>query len=134
MLNDKLSYDIRGAAMEVYNTFGPGLLESVYQKALKHELELRGHNVHSECTVPIIYKDKVCILLGSEVETSEKGRNHYQKYQIYNNCSYNILSADTFFKRHKRRQPARCSLHRGLYALARCNQIFWAISLLNISA
>ena len=44
MLNDKLSYDIRGAAMEVYNTFGPGLLESVYQKALKHELELRGHN------------------------------------------------------------------------------------------
>ena len=59
MLNDKLSYDIRGAAMEVYNTFGPGLLESVYQKALKHELELRGHNVHSECTVPIIYKDKV---------------------------------------------------------------------------
>ena len=59
MLNDKLSYDIRGAAMEVYNTFGPGLLESVYQKALKHELELRGHNVHSECTIPIIYKDKV---------------------------------------------------------------------------
>ena len=45
--------------MEVYNAFGPGLLESVYQKALKRELELRGHNVHTECSVPIVYKDEV---------------------------------------------------------------------------
>ena len=45
--------------MEVYNAFGPGLLESVYQKALKHELELRGYDVKTECSVPIIYKDKV---------------------------------------------------------------------------
>ena len=37
----RLIYDIRGAAMEVYNALGPGLLESVYEKALKHELDLR---------------------------------------------------------------------------------------------
>ena len=59
MLNDKLSYDIRGAAMDVYNTFGPGLLESVYQKALQYELELRGHRVDTELHIPIVYKDKV---------------------------------------------------------------------------
>ena len=29
----------------------------------------------------IIYKDKVCILLGSEVETSEKGRNGKINYK-----------------------------------------------------
>ena len=45
--------------MEVYNAFGPGLLESVYQKALKRELELRGHNVHTECSIPIVYKDEI---------------------------------------------------------------------------
>ena len=59
MLNDKLSYDIRGAAMDVYNAFGPGLLESVYQKALQHELELRGHKVETEHNVSIFYKNKV---------------------------------------------------------------------------
>ena len=45
--------------MEVYNTFGPGLLESVYQKALKRELELRGYDVRTECAIPIVYKDEV---------------------------------------------------------------------------
>ena len=59
MLNDKRTYDIRGAAMEVYNSFGPGLLESVYQKALKRELELRGYDVRTECSIPIVYKGEV---------------------------------------------------------------------------
>ena len=45
--------------MEVYNTFGPGLLESVYQKALKRELELRGYDVRTECSIPIVYKGEV---------------------------------------------------------------------------
>lgn len=36
----ELSYEIRGAAMEVYNELGPGLLESVYEKALIHEFKL----------------------------------------------------------------------------------------------
>ena len=57
MLNDKLSYDIRGAAMDVYNALGPGVLESVYHKALKYELESRGYTVTSECEVHIMYKD-----------------------------------------------------------------------------
>lgn len=30
---EKLIYEVRGAAMEVYNFFGPGLLESVYEKS-----------------------------------------------------------------------------------------------------
>ena len=42
---DDLIYEVRGAAMEVYNYFGPGLLESVYEKALVRELELRGMDV-----------------------------------------------------------------------------------------
>ena len=56
---EDLIYDVRGAAMEVYNYFGPGLLESVYEKALVRELELRGFDVKTQLPVPIEYKGAV---------------------------------------------------------------------------
>lgn len=56
---EQLIYEVRGAAMEVYNFFGPGLLESVYEKALVRELELRGLEVRTQLPVPIVYKDAV---------------------------------------------------------------------------
>ena len=56
MTDKELSYQIRGAAMEVYNTLGPGLLESIYHKALICELESRGLSVKSEVPVEISYK------------------------------------------------------------------------------
>ena len=51
-----LIYDVRGAAMEVYNHFGPGLLESVYEKAMAQELVLRGLKVETQVPVAINYK------------------------------------------------------------------------------
>ena len=51
-----LTYQINGAAIEVHKYTGPGLLESVYHKCLKHELTLRGINFQSELNVPINYK------------------------------------------------------------------------------
>jgi GxxExxY protein len=51
-----LSYVIRGAAMEVYNHFGPGLLESLYENAMVVELRLRGINVESQVPVKVTYK------------------------------------------------------------------------------
>ena len=56
MTNHEISYHIRGAAMEVYNTLGPGLLESVYHKALVRELKDRGLDVKSEVPVEVYYK------------------------------------------------------------------------------
>jgi len=53
---DALIYEIIGAAMEVYNTLGPGLLESVYQKAMERELELRHLHVDPQCPVEVLYK------------------------------------------------------------------------------
>ena len=53
---DEIKYQVRGAAMEVYRHFGPGLLESVYEKALIRELELRGLKVQSQVSLPILYK------------------------------------------------------------------------------
>ena len=34
------------------------LLESVYERLLKHELKLRGFNVESQVSVPVLYKGK----------------------------------------------------------------------------
>ena len=39
---DKLSAEIIGAAIEVHRIMGPGLLESIYERCLLRELELRG--------------------------------------------------------------------------------------------
>ena len=56
MDNDKLIYDAIGACFEVYNTLGPGLLESVYENALIQELKLRGLKVESQVPIDIEYK------------------------------------------------------------------------------
>jgi len=48
--------DVIEAAVEVQKHFGVGILESVYQKCLAHELRLRGHDVKVEFPVPIRYK------------------------------------------------------------------------------
>jgi GxxExxY protein len=37
---DRLSGDVIGAAIEVHRVMGPGLLESIYERCLQHELGL----------------------------------------------------------------------------------------------
>ena len=51
-----LIYKVNGAAIEVHQALGPGLLESVYHKCLKRELNLRGIPYQSELIVPVKYK------------------------------------------------------------------------------
>jgi len=41
--------------MKVHTALGPGLLESVYEKCLRHELIRRGLRVESQVWVPVIY-------------------------------------------------------------------------------
>lgn len=53
-LND-LTYQIRGAIFKVHSHLGPGLLESVYQAALLHELVTLGFIVHSHVGLPVDY-------------------------------------------------------------------------------
>jgi len=51
-----LTGEVIGAAIEVHRTFGPGLLESVYEWALLRELELRGIQAGSQDKVRVEYK------------------------------------------------------------------------------
>ena len=45
-----------GAAIEVHRDLGPGLLESAYQRALEHELTLRGIRFVAQKVCAVTYK------------------------------------------------------------------------------
>jgi GxxExxY protein len=57
MNENDLSYIIRGAIFKVYNTLGPGLLESVYELALSYELKKAGLDVRCQVLIPVMYED-----------------------------------------------------------------------------
>jgi len=57
MNENDISYDIRGAAFKVHTNLGPGLLESVYEAALAHELIKMGYEVKSQVGLPVVYED-----------------------------------------------------------------------------
>jgi GxxExxY protein len=54
-----LSYRIMEAAFEVQNILGPGFLENIYEKALAHELELRGIPYERQKPIIVNYKGKI---------------------------------------------------------------------------
>jgi GxxExxY protein len=54
-IND-LSFAARGAIFKVYSTLGPGLLESIYEVALEHELRSHGFKVRRQVQLPVIYE------------------------------------------------------------------------------
>jgi GxxExxY protein len=58
VLHEDLTKDIIGAAFDVHNALGCGLLEKVYENALAHELALRKHVVTPQKEFTVTYKDK----------------------------------------------------------------------------
>ena len=59
MRENQLSYIIRKAIFNVYNYYGPGLLERVYQKALFIELGNQGLKVAMEVPIPVEYEGEI---------------------------------------------------------------------------
>ncbi len=57
MNENDLSYLIRGAAFKVHSALGPGLLESVYEVALSHELTKKGLEVRNQVGIPFVYDE-----------------------------------------------------------------------------
>ena len=54
---NEISYLIRGATFKVYNRLGPGLLESVYEKALAYEMRKLGLAVECQVGIPMTYEE-----------------------------------------------------------------------------
>lgn len=53
---DQLTYRVIGCAIEVHKQIGPGLIESVYEKCLAREFELRNIQYQKQLWVPLQYK------------------------------------------------------------------------------
>ena len=51
-----ISGQIVDAAITVHKALGPGLLESVYEEVLEHELIQRGFTVERQKLIPVVYK------------------------------------------------------------------------------
>lgn len=64
---ERIAKIIVNAAYTVYMALGPGLLESVYQICLAHELRKRGLRVEREHPLPVIY-DGITIDIGYRVD------------------------------------------------------------------
>ena len=55
MDHEKLTEQIIGCAMQVHSILGPGFLESVYEKALAHELAKAGLHVEYQKPILVMY-------------------------------------------------------------------------------
>jgi len=53
------TYKVLGCVYEVYKQLGPGLLESIYEKAMIRELQMNGFRVENQVQVPVYYKGEL---------------------------------------------------------------------------
>jgi len=120
MIENELSYVIRGCVFKVYNALGPGLVESAYEAALSYELRQEGLDVVCQQGLPFQYetikldigyridlmvKDKVIV----EVKSVENLTDvHYKQLVTYLKLSnkklgllvnFNSLKIDEAIKR-----------------------------------
>ena len=56
MIEDKLTKQIIGAAIEVHKHWGPGLYEEIYERSMCVELRLRHISFENQLSLPLIYK------------------------------------------------------------------------------
>jgi len=57
MTENEISYKVIGTAINLHKSVGPGLLESVYEKALMYDLNQIGLKTVSQVPMPFIYKE-----------------------------------------------------------------------------
>lgn len=72
IIKDELTEIIIACAIEVHRILGPGLLESIYEEALCHELSLRGIPFERQKDVDITFKGK--IIKGQRLDLIVKGQ------------------------------------------------------------
>jgi GxxExxY protein len=91
LFEEQLTGQIIGAAIEIHQHLGPGLLESTYQACLCHELELRGLTVEYEKPLPLEYKGvrldcgyRLDLLVGGAVVVELNQLNHWLRFMKLN--------------------------------------------------
>jgi GxxExxY protein len=93
-MQDPLTEQIIGAAIEVHKHLGPGLLGFIYKEALCYEFSLRDISFERQVGVDVVYKDKIIkgqridILVASEVVVELKSVSKLQDIFIAQTLSY----------------------------------------------
>ncbi|MBN1553711.1 MAG: GxxExxY protein [Phycisphaerae bacterium] len=70
---ERIGKEVVDAAIEVHRHLGPGLLESIYERALVHELHLRKISTQTQVPIIVTYKDlqlpgqRLDLVVGSQV-------------------------------------------------------------------
>ena len=57
MVQNQITHEIIGIAIEIHRNVGPGLLESAYENALAYDLKQAGYDVQQQVPMPFIYKE-----------------------------------------------------------------------------
>ena len=57
MTENEIAKEIVDAAYKIHTTLGPGLLESVYETVMVHDLKNRNLNVERQKPIPVVYED-----------------------------------------------------------------------------
>src|SRR5574342_616589 len=106
MTENEISKVIVDSALTVHRELGPGLLETVYEVTLAHEVKQRGLNVQRQVPVPIKYRDvvfveafradiivdeKVIIELKSVERVIEAHKKQVQTYLRLTGCKLGFL-------------------------------------------
>ena len=85
---------ILGAAMDVHREIGPGFLEVIYQRALKHELELIGMSAEAEvdyaveCKDLVVGRHRVALIVEQTVVLELKASSAINQAHIAQTLSY----------------------------------------------
>ena len=73
MNENSISGAIIDAAYVLHKRLGPGLLESVYERLLEHELNARGLDVQRQVPIPVTY-DGICFDEGFRADLIVAGK------------------------------------------------------------
>jgi GxxExxY protein len=106
MTENEVSYVIIGAIFKVYNTLGPGLLESIYEEALVYQMKKDGLKVEEQVAVPVYYdghklsndlrldilvEDQVILELKSVKELSNVNYKQLRSYLVLSHKKLGLL-------------------------------------------
>src|SRR5258708_2515785 len=56
MTENEIAKEVVDAAYHIHTTLGPGLIESVYESVLSHQLKNRGMSVTRQQGIPLVYE------------------------------------------------------------------------------
>ena len=99
MTENEISYKIRGAIYKIYNSLGPGLLESVYTSTLMLELRKQKLLPEKEVPLPVYYEGekltigfRIDILVNRKVLIEVKSVEHLAEVHHKQTLTYLRLS------------------------------------------